>query len=206
MLLTLKFHLYHLMLLSARSLRPFSGKKFSIIIDHADNIKTHGLPDLDINWSLDRYPSVKKTNLIDCRYCGFLVKAWADKCPECGRLLRSGKGISPRDVRYVDAHLVELHRTRVAQDARDNMLAINFDANEIKDLRTTSGRAAETVNKIALWFFNNIKNKATISECEYFMSRYNNIDFWASHFKLTELNHQNEGKCLRVLYDAINNK
>ena len=35
-----------------RALRPYPGKKCAIILDHANNTRTHGLPDEERNWSL----------------------------------------------------------------------------------------------------------------------------------------------------------
>lgn len=36
-----------------RALRPTPGKEYAIILDHVGNIERHGLPDDDVEWSLD---------------------------------------------------------------------------------------------------------------------------------------------------------
>ncbi|HNC11720.1 MAG TPA: DEAD/DEAH box helicase [Cyclobacteriaceae bacterium] len=187
-----------------RSLRPCTGKEFAVIIDHADNIKKHGLPDRHIEWSLDHAPSEQKSNLIACKECGALVKAWEKQCTECGYLLRINE-INPRSVEYIDYMLVELYRTNAEQQSRDNAIASSVACDEISYLSVSGGKAAEMTNKVALWFFNNIKERVTRKQAEDFFFRHNTMQFWAKHFTLADMKKQNQKKCWRVFSESMHN-
>ncbi|MFN3077151.1 MAG: DEAD/DEAH box helicase [Alphaproteobacteria bacterium] len=67
-----------------RVLRPFPGKEGAAIIDLAGNSRTHGLPEEDRQWCLQkgirkRDPSTTRR----CRLCA-RVHAWSESCPGCG--------------------------------------------------------------------------------------------------------------------------
>lgn len=190
-----------------RALRVSSGKDEAIIIDHADNIKQHGLPDLDVEWSLDRDPVHKKSNLISCKYCDFLVKAWAEYCPNCGAVLRKETGLSEREIKYVDVNLVEIHRSSAAKSKRDSEIASSVSYSEIRGLSlASSGKAGEIASRVALWFYEQIKDRVTIKQAEDFFRENNNIGFWSERFKLSDLKTKNEKKCWRVFNEAMRNK
>jgi superfamily II DNA or RNA helicase len=82
--------------------RPFPGKEYAILLDHAGCVHTHGMPDNDVKWSLDtsqRIQDVLKDKRksgevaepITCPQC-FAVFTASRICPECGReLVRRGK-------------------------------------------------------------------------------------------------------------------
>jgi DNA repair protein RadD len=189
-----------------RSLRPCTGKEFAVIIDHADNIKKHGLPDHNIKWSLDSAPAEQKSNLVGCKSCGFLLKAWVSTCPECGASREMSERENPRSVEYIDYQLVELYRTNEAQHSRDNAIASSVPHEEIRYLSATGGIAAEMTNRVAKWFFDNIKDGVTRRQVEDFFYINNNMQFWASHFTLAELSKPNHKKCWRVFNEAMRNK
>ncbi len=190
-----------------RSLRPCTGKDFAIIIDHADNVRKHGLPDGDIEWSLDRNPAEQKSNLMPCPGCRALVKAWEAVCPECGEVFKSESGAgNQKSAVYIDYQLVEIYRTREAQESRDNAIAITIPAEQIAHLIKNGGKASEITTRVALWFFDNIKENVTRKQAENFFFKYNNMQFWASNFTLEEIKKPNEKKCMRVFNEAQNNK
>lgn len=185
-----------------RSLRPCAGKEDAILIDHADNIRAHGLPNEHIEWSLNYPPTPKKSNLKPCPKCTFLVKAWADVCPECSATLRSETGFSERDILYIETELVEIYRTEKAREARENTIASSVPENEIRYLHNYGSKIADTSTKVALWFFNNIKNHITLKQAEDFFFINNHMHFWAQHFTLAEINKPNEKKCLRIFHET----
>lgn len=189
-----------------RSLRPSPGKEFAVIIDHADNIRKHGLPDRHIEWSLDCIPAEQKSNLVACGRCNALVKAWIEVCPECGACLAKSRITSPRSVEYVDYELVELYKTRAAQQSRDNAPASSVACDEIRYLFVAGGKSAEITTRVAKWFFENIKDKVTRREAEDFFFKHNNMKFWASHFTIADINKPNPQKCWRVFNEATNNQ
>lgn len=189
-----------------RSLRPYTGKEYAIIIDHADNIRKHGLPDRYIEWSLDRNPAEQKSNLIPCPSCRFLLHAWVSECPECGEIFKTDLDIgAEKSVGYLDYELIEIHKTRKARESRDNAIATSVPADEIAYLIQKGGKAAEATTKVALWFFENIKCNVTRKQAEDFFFKHNNIRFWSQHFTLAEINKSDEKKCMRV-FNAQYNK
>lgn len=97
-----------------RAMRPERSKKYSILIDHVGNIRTHGLPDTHIAWDLFRPPANVKSNLISCPKCHFLIHAWLDNCPECGAdISRSVSSRCGADVKYIDSLLVKIMREKI---------------------------------------------------------------------------------------------
>jgi len=182
-----------------RTLRPSHGKKYSIIIDHADNIRTHGLPDRDIQWSLSGALNVsEKTNLVHCKNCGFINKGWANKCEECDQQLRIKENLTEYDLQFIDVRLVELHKSKALKKSANAVLAADVDPHHIKYMVKSGCGISETETRIALWFFDTIRNQATVGEVEDFMFKNNNIEFWSKNFKFSDINTEKEKKIKRV--------
>lgn len=115
---------------SGRALRPFPGKEYALLLDHAGNIERHGLPDEDRVWSLE----------------GRLKKKGADKgptvkvCPKCFAAQFSGRAscsfcgyvfdVSPREVQHVEGDLVEVD----PQVLRQQRLREQAEAETLEDL------------------------------------------------------------------------
>ncbi len=69
-----------------RALRP--GKEFARIIDHAGNCFKHGLPDREIEWSIDRQLLTPRTHsALSCTECGRVIEPMHPFCPHCGDVL-----------------------------------------------------------------------------------------------------------------------
>lgn len=74
-----------------RVLRPFPGKRESIILDHVGNVHRHGLPDDPRQWDLNAVKRTKRQQEQDeaevkirqCEVC-YTVHRPAPKCPACG--------------------------------------------------------------------------------------------------------------------------
>lgn len=73
-----------------RVLRPFEGKDYAIIIDHAGNCLKHGLAEEERKWSLENKRKKKRsknvevnTKIKQCPKC-YIVHEFANKCPNCG--------------------------------------------------------------------------------------------------------------------------
>lgn len=101
-----------------RGLRPMAGKEHAIIIDHVDNVQTHGLPDAPVIWTLDRRErrsrkakdDVPKTKT--CLECFAVYFAYLKACPYCGVVpVPRGRGTPDQ----VDGDLYELDQTVLMQ-------------------------------------------------------------------------------------------
>ncbi len=97
---------------AGRVLRPYSGKKYSIILDHVRNVEMHGFPDDDREWSLE---GRKKRNRQDgeqlfvrtCLNCYACYPSKLTACPVCG-CENSTK--TRQEIEYIDAELLEMKR------------------------------------------------------------------------------------------------
>lgn len=68
-----------------RSLRPFPGKEHAIVLDHAGNAGTHGLPDDEREWSLgdDASRRGKRKASVSVRTCGRCYAAAPPRVRSC---------------------------------------------------------------------------------------------------------------------------
>lgn len=92
-----------------RSLRPSPGKTHAIILDHAANAATHGLPDGEREWSLAGIPKRTKkkdtdTKIKICASCFAAQLPGSTTCKFCGYAFPS----RPRVVSEIDGDLVEI--------------------------------------------------------------------------------------------------
>jgi superfamily II DNA or RNA helicase len=104
-----------------RALRISPGKDEAIILDHAGNAMTHGLPDDDRTWSLDGRKKRKRVKDDDepavpvkqCPDC-YHVHRPAPECPRCGHEYPT----LGRTVEELEGELQEVERARVKQEQR----------------------------------------------------------------------------------------
>jgi superfamily II DNA or RNA helicase len=116
-----------------RVLRPSEGKSHAIILDHANNAATHGLPDDEREWSLegitrkkrkkDDGPSVKI-----CESCFAAQLSGSTVCRFCGYSFPS----KPREVDQVDGELIEV------------------DAKSLREKRKIEQRTAKTFEELVV--------------------------------------------------------
>lgn len=180
-----------------RAMRPEHNKKHSIIIDHTGNIRTHGLPDLHIDWSLDYPVRPAKSNLIPCSNCSFLVKAWTNTCPECGeKILKSTLNGRDIEIEYIDCDLVEINRKEIEQrKLKESVLFIKD-----KKTRLVDGFIGDAINKIRFWFADQLSESLTIWQLNEFFDSTDNKDFWLKNFKMNDINNSNPSLCKNI-YD-----
>ena len=114
-----------------RSLRVSPGKECAIILDHVGNLARHnllgiGLPEYDLEWSLDGEIKRKKTSegLLAIRQCPACYRCFrpAPACPFCGHVSES----NAREIDQVDGELTQidpatLARLREAESNRAKM-------------------------------------------------------------------------------------
>lgn len=101
-----------------RALRTFEGKDEAIILDHAGNVKRHGLPDEERLWSLTgaaKKKSRKKSEVPvkTCGSCFATVAASATHC-SCGYEFPAVK----REINHVDGELQEIDLAKAQREKR----------------------------------------------------------------------------------------
>lgn len=95
-----------------RILRPYPGKEYSLVLDHAGNTLKHGFVDDPREWSLEGRPKgrrktdVEEVGVTMCRGCWLCFPSSLDACPGCGKL-RDKKDTTPETVA---GELVEVER------------------------------------------------------------------------------------------------
>lgn len=90
-----------------RALRPFPGKEYALLMDHANLAMTHGLPDDEREWSLEGLAGKKRKPIItvrQCMRCYAVVPGYATFCREC----RTPFDSQPRDVKVEAGELEEI--------------------------------------------------------------------------------------------------
>ena len=102
-----------------RGLRPHDGKDKLIILDHVNMWKSHGLPDDEIEWSLEgsRKPKKKsEASVKQCEKCYFVFPPNRRDCPECGH----APEINHReiDMEHTDDTLTEIDPELIRKQAR----------------------------------------------------------------------------------------
>lgn len=107
-----------------RALRSYPGKECAYILDHAENVKRHGLPQIEREWTLaGRGPRAQVPQVKQCPGCYAMLPASTMTCPECehsfmlmeGEEPREGTGAGGReDPVQVDEQLVEVTEEMVA--------------------------------------------------------------------------------------------
>lgn len=102
-----------------RVLRPAEGKDYAIILDHAGNSKTHGLPDDDREWSLEGRRKAKKKaegdiSIKSCPMCFHVMRSHTMECKHCGHVFLAAE----RKIEEVDGELAEIDREAVRRQQR----------------------------------------------------------------------------------------
>src|SRR5574343_240707 len=136
-----------------RALRPAPGK-VAVILDHAGNMLTHGMPDMERVWTLDGRTKRKKKKKAEegeeekdvlartCPKC-LAIHAPEPACPVCG----FEYPVHERKVLQVEGHLVEvseadreaLHRERMRRQGQAQTVA------ELMALGFSRGRAEKII-------------------------------------------------------------
>lgn len=92
-----------------RCLRPTPGKDRAVILDHAGNVREHGLPTAPRQWDLEGRPAREKREAKEtlavktCPSCYSAIESAYVECPECGHLFEA-----KNKIREVDGELTEI--------------------------------------------------------------------------------------------------
>lgn len=123
-----------------RGLRILKGKQWAIIIDHVGNCLRHGLPDRQMDWSLDRREKRSNVNTPDdvipvrsCPQCTGVYERIHAVCPYCqfyaAPVARSG----PKEV---DGNLLELDAETLAAMRGEALKVNQTDAEFIQGMKS----------------------------------------------------------------------
>ncbi len=115
-----------------RVLRTAPGKEKALILDHAGNVRRHGLPTEAMEFSLrDRPKNARQTEFLDatkpCPQCSVEVARRKSECPECGFVWAHPVEAPP----VVDAELEEIDAVAVAREKRREVA----QAQSLEDLK-----------------------------------------------------------------------
>lgn len=107
-----------------RCLRPAPGK-VAVILDHAGNVITHGLPDMEREWSLDGVKKRKRAAndnepdvfIQTCTQC-YTIHRPAPVCPTCGHVYP----VRDRQLEQRDGELVELTKEQMTAMQRQKRI------------------------------------------------------------------------------------
>jgi superfamily II DNA or RNA helicase len=104
-----------------RGLRMTPGKRDCVILDHAGNCRTHGLPDEDREWSLEGFAGKSRAGdsegvspIRQCKACFAVSPITATVCVECGTPFP----VTSREVAEVDGTLEEIDQELIRKHAR----------------------------------------------------------------------------------------
>lgn len=140
-----------------RALRPDPNDpdKRSVIIDHVDNYKRHGLPDANFNWSLKNVPD-KPARIKKCPKCGKVVEWGTQYCPNCGYKFPVITNTSPykrsTEVEQVKGRLDKIYSTEKAPPpaAEQRRISLRYDEFLIKELKKGSSDAVKATLLLTL--------------------------------------------------------
>lgn len=107
---------------AGRVLRPYSGKEYSIILDHVRNVENHGFPEDERDWSLEGRRKQKRDEdeifIRTCPQCYACYKSSLRACPVCGFGAENAIK-SQREIEFIDAELVEIHKVQKERERKE---------------------------------------------------------------------------------------
>lgn len=109
---------------AGRIQRPSPGKTNAIYLDHADNVRRHGLPDADVEWELTTNEKAykpknddPKNRTMECPNCALVFRPMP-VCPGCGYRFEKKQG-EGREIECESGQLVEVS-DRLKQELTDH--------------------------------------------------------------------------------------
>lgn len=107
---------------TGRVLRPYSGKEYSIILDHVRNVENHGFPEDERDWSLEGRRKQKRDEdeifIRTCPQCYACYKSSLRACPVCGFGAENAIK-SQREIEFIDAELVEIQKVQKERERKE---------------------------------------------------------------------------------------
>lgn len=124
---------------SMRSMR-FKPNKTATIIDHVNNYKLHGLPNVDREWTIeDRKKQKKKQDgtiaTTECPNCFAVIQTNVKSCPMCGEKIET-QANEPKELENVNAELTEVNQEKFKVDYSKIRLTRKYLNKSKDDLET----------------------------------------------------------------------
>lgn len=196
-----------------RALRPSAGKDKAIIIDHVNNVLTHGLPDRERVWSLDR--SDKRSRVKACEYlrtclsCFNVYEILTRVCPYCATYTPPAARNTPAQV---SGDLLELDADTLAtlrgeRDRIDSAPRIPQGVTDVAKLSIAKKHRERQIaqrklrHSIAIWA--GYLHRRGISDSEIYLQFYSThkVDIMTAQTLSTK-----DAEDLRIRIDASINK
>lgn len=140
-----------------RGMRPQVGH--TIILDHANILRDHGLPDDEREWPLEADPKKSKkgghvTATVTCGDCFATFRPTQPKCPYCDCV----RDIEGRQIVVVDGELEEIDPDLVRQARAEEQKAINRRVQQTRGLPDLARLAVE-LGRPANWVYQTYKHR-----------------------------------------------
>lgn len=122
-----------------RGSRPEPGKTDCVLLDHAGNVMRHGLPDMEIDWSLDGVDKRKSKAkpgsepFRQCAACYAVYQPPGPICPYCGHVHQ----VESRQIEQVDGDLVEVNAMMAKAIQRQKQRQVH-EAKTLEDLENVA--------------------------------------------------------------------
>jgi replicative superfamily II helicase len=92
-----------------RVMRPAKDKPDALIVDHAHNVRTHGVPQYNREWSLEQSkPSKPVLSVKTCPQCFAIIDRGENVCSECGLKIPFLQSVGRSNIKPAEGELVEL--------------------------------------------------------------------------------------------------
>lgn len=124
---------------SMRSMR-FKPNKTATIIDHVNNYKLHGLPNVDREWAIEDRKKQKKKQTgeiatTECPSCFAVIQTNVKSCPMCGEKIET-QANEPKELENVNAELIEVNQEKFKVDYSKIRLTRKYLKKSKDDLET----------------------------------------------------------------------
>lgn len=181
-----------------RALRP--GKEYARIIDNAGNCFKHGLPDREIEWSIDRQLLTPRTHCaLSCVECGRVIEPMHPFCPHCGDIsdVERQLGIVGNyvEITTLERKLLLVQRAEyVAKIARSEAQKIAMQTTLLEPPQIQFGTmpfnsainaALSTIRKKILQLYANVNGFESANDAA--LRLPSNVDFWLDRFKASDM-------------------
>jgi DNA repair protein RadD len=114
-----------------RGMRPAPQKPYLVVLDHVGNISRHGLPEIDLKWSLDGVEVPPNPRLKRCPKCA-CISDGSRECPNCGYRFKGAPRAAPAKLGGTLEELSQERRKLIISMTYRQVVAANLSEAELK--------------------------------------------------------------------------